>query len=681
MALTHQDKLLIRRMIDDRLPRDRRVNIDDNHLHNWLQNKRVTQDIPNEAAQLNWLEFKDATDQWELSSPLGGVTGADWRWDYAIHAGYTGTEGEEVTESLGFTYKKFSTIALAVADANTNRQTAGQATTFAIYPGTYTHSSTVNISPPTSGAYHFVGVGEGVIVQPSGNSVNPFTLLLAGATDPLVTFQDITVTDNGRTSVTLFVGAQGMQGIWRRCRFLLSAAANIGIEMETDTRGYNIQDCVFSGDGDGIGINATTEAWLFLRRCRFLSLTSGMTLTNFTNFDITGNYFSGCTTSIVAAGGTSWEQGGIAGNTFVVGTTGISFPAGSILVFSLSIHDNLFVDIGASQFGIDFNAMNGSGAASGNAIVGNTFLASNTAGIGIRGDTATSSTLNNIASHNIFKGFASGNEITQWTAAGNEAYHNMSVDAAGLTKQALADIGNPVGHASGGGSAAPNDIDYLVGTADSDLTNEIVVGTAPGGELGGTWGSPTVDPTHAGSAHHAQAHGSAQHTENGNHKVFYADGSGDQQELALGADGTVLASAGTGSAPVMEAIYTTHIAVFHPITEELESGALWPTQGICVGESGEHGPFTAIRAKAVCGTAGSGTNTIVIEADDNPAFSSATTLFTLALNTSTEVDDATLDASWASGDIFVRARCTAVDATGPEEVVVSFYFKEQAVNF
>ena len=35
------------------------------------------------------------------------------------------------------------------------------------------------------------------------------------------------------------------------------------------------------------------------------------------------------------------------------------------------------------------------------------------------------------------------------------------------------------------------------------ITNEIVAGTAPGGELGGTWASPTVDATHSGSAHHS----------------------------------------------------------------------------------------------------------------------------------------------------------------------------------
>lgn len=60
--------------------------------------------------------------------------------------------------------------------------------------------------------------------------------------------------------------------------------------------------------------------------------------------------------------------------------------------------------------------------------------------------------------------------------------------------------------AAGGGAGAPTTADYLVGTADAGLSAEIVVGTSPGGELGGTWASPTVDATHSGSAHHTQSH-------------------------------------------------------------------------------------------------------------------------------------------------------------------------------
>lgn len=54
---------------------------------------------------------------------------------------------------------------------------------------------------------------------------------------------------------------------------------------------------------------------------------------------------------------------------------------------------------------------------------------------------------------------------------------------------------------AGGAGGAPSTADYLVGTANGSLSAEIVVGTSPGGELGGTWASPTVDATHSGSAH------------------------------------------------------------------------------------------------------------------------------------------------------------------------------------
>ncbi len=51
------------------------------------------------------------------------------------------------------------------------------------------------------------------------------------------------------------------------------------------------------------------------------------------------------------------------------------------------------------------------------------------------------------------------------------------------------------------GAGAPTTADYLVGTAQAGLSAEIVVGTTPGGELGGTWASPTIDTTHSGSSH------------------------------------------------------------------------------------------------------------------------------------------------------------------------------------
>jgi len=82
---------------------------------------------------------------------------------------------------------------------------------------------------------------------------------------------------------------------------------------------------------------------------------------------------------------------------------------------------------------------------------------------------------------------------------------------------------------SGGTVYAPTTADYLVGTAQGGLSAEIVVGTTPGGELGGTWASPTVDATHSGSAHLALGSTSStaaagDHTHASGGELLVADG-------------------------------------------------------------------------------------------------------------------------------------------------------------
>lgn len=78
-----------------------------------------------------------------------------------------------------------------------------------------------------------------------------------------------------------------------------------------------------------------------------------------------------------------------------------------------------------------------------------------------------------------------------------------------------------------------NPADVVTAEIDADITTHAAIATAhhsnandhaeshtvpshsgtPGGELGGTWTTPTVDATHSGSAHHAESHTVASHSD------------------------------------------------------------------------------------------------------------------------------------------------------------------------
>lgn len=138
------------------------------------------------------------------------------------------------------------------------------------------------------------------------------------------------------------------------------------------------------------------------------------------------------------------------------------------------------------------------------------------------------------------------NEGTEWTAGDNVTLTFTDVDG-DYTQVTVA---------ATGASGAPANADYLVGTANGSLSNEIVVGATPGGELGGTWASPTVDATHSGSAHHSQSHADTDHIDppvlhaiaDATGDLLVASGANTFARLALGGDGNVLTvSGGTAS--------------------------------------------------------------------------------------------------------------------------------------
>lgn len=104
-----------------------------------------------------------------------------------------------------------------------------------------------------------------------------------------------------------------------------------------------------------------------------------------------------------------------------------------------------------------------------------------------------------------------------------------------------------------GGGGAPTDVDYLVGTASGSLSAEIVVGTSPGGELGGTWASPTVDASHSGSTH-AAVQAAAEATAAAALSAHLTDTSDAHDASAISVVSTTLSGTGTDVQAVFEEI-------------------------------------------------------------------------------------------------------------------------------
>ncbi len=130
----------------------------------------------------------------------------------------------------------------------------------------------------------------------------------------------------------------------------------------------------------------------------------------------------------------------------------------------------------------------------------------------------------------------------------NETKDIAAGDVDAITEWSLLDVGTLLG------DIAIGDVIAIRFQSDTDtlriLGLRINYGTGSGGGVTahGDLSGVTSDQ------HHAQAHGPSDHTSFANWKVIYTDGSGDQQELALGAAATFLRSAGASSNPTMSAL-------------------------------------------------------------------------------------------------------------------------------
>ena len=131
-----------------------------------------------------------------------------------------------------------------------------------------------------------------------------------------------------------------------------------------------------------------------------------------------------------------------------------------------------------------------------------------------------------------------------------------------------------------------------MGTATAALSGEIAVGTSPGGELGGTWASPTVDATHSGSTH-----GAAVTTHEGlaDPHTGYRLESADHSHASTGAQaGNIAATAVTVDSTNLDGTATNVQTVF----EELET----QVQAAVTTHAGAADPHTGYQLESATST-------------------------------------------------------------------------------
>ena len=239
-----------------------------------------------------------------------------------------------------------------------------------------------------------------------------------------------------------------------------------------DSRGTWITGCYIIGTS-GIGIDCLSRFLVFIDNNHIANFGVGIKLHRGIDNIVKNNQIRQCDTGIEFAGNAFSTKTLIAHNHFVITGVGIDFLAGLNLVNSLRISDNDFV-LSTGTICINFSDLT-SAILTGVAITDNIFHTGgkSSSDYGIKAHATATFVVNSIITGNTFNDFVSGNEIFEWDGNGSEAYHNISTSDDGTPiKNALADIGNPVGHTGLPQGEFPASADHThlgTGTIEIDL--------------------------------------------------------------------------------------------------------------------------------------------------------------------------------------------------------------------
>lgn len=365
-------------------------------------------------------------------------------YDYLVDEDYDGPNGQELPTINGNLYKLYNDPLAASDDADVNRQASGQDSTFLI-AGDFSISSTLTPRPPSGGTYHFLGIGpQATSFNASANGQTLFAPVGSGRS-PQIHMQDFKLDAGSFTTVKLFGAGLNTMVRCRNVEFDCFGAGSVGVDLANDNRRQVFENCYFLGSG-ATGISGANNAWLRVDNCHFDDLAIGVRLLNTPLVQVFGSTFFQTDEGITIDGNSIGQPILIGDNIFELSGSGVGIAWQSGTNTAAALLDGNSYFLGSANIGIDFQLLNVSGAVFGVVISSQRFFGTSGA-IGIRGDAKVT---NSLISHCGFYNLDVDDEIVDWDlGAGNESYHNISTDDVGV-KQALADIGTPVGH---GGSS------------------------------------------------------------------------------------------------------------------------------------------------------------------------------------------------------------------------------------